>query len=157
MQKNHWTDRQRSCEYFCCGNQIACRLRLRWCLCSRSGALEEQGPTGGACSLALTLRVSSTLLTLNKQELNQGYWRFLPSSIPFLSLASLPRVMLSAEYSHPDSYLSCGNIVNANSCFLFITNRPVSEQPCTRDVKPQWNQTPPIPSDMFRLQSLLGM
>lgn len=65
--KNHWTDRQRSQERSCCGNQIACRFRVRWCLCSRSGALEEQGLAGGACSLAPTLRVSSMLLMLSKR------------------------------------------------------------------------------------------
>lgn len=91
-----------------------------------------------------------------KANTNQGYWRLLPNSIPFLALASLPGVMLPAQHSHLDSYLACGNTVNANSCFLFIRNRAVTEQPH------MWWQTlmksdSTIPSDMFKLQSLLGM
>lgn len=46
--KNRWTDRQSSHEYSCCGNRITCRFRLRQCLYSRSGALEQQGLAGGA-------------------------------------------------------------------------------------------------------------
>lgn len=59
----------------CCGGQITWGFRLRWCLCCSPGRTRARWTSEGS------------------QELNQGYRTFLPSSIPFPSLVSLPSMM----------------------------------------------------------------
>lgn len=95
------------------------------------GALEEEGWLERRAARHLP----SALLCATGRP--QGSRRLLPSSIPFLSLVSLPSVMLSAQHSHPDSYLSRGIIANANSRFLWVTSRPAAGQPRTCDVEPE--------------------
>lgn len=94
----------------------------------RAPCRAAQPGTGTTCSINAAhvqqIRIKSGLLKA-------------PSQLhPILSLIYLPRVMLSAQDSHPDSYPSRGNIANANSCFLLLRSGAVTEQPHTRDVKP---------------------
>lgn len=138
MQKKHWAEQQGSHEYPCWGNnQGTSRFRLGQCLCQRHRrAPAEQGLPAGLSGLAWTPRGFINAAHVKQTGIKSGLLKAPSQLHPILSLIYLPRVMLSAQDSHPDSYPSRGNIANANSCFLLTRSRAVSEQPHTRDVKP---------------------
>lgn len=137
MQKKHWAQQQGPHGYSCWGNQGTSRFRLGQCLCQRHRrAPAEQGLPAGLSGLAWTLQGFINAAHAKQIGIKSGLLKAPSQLHPILSLIYLPRVMLSAQDSHPDSYPSRGNIANANSCFLFTRSRAVSEQPHTRDVEP---------------------